>query len=137
MALGPLGRIVVQFVAVAGSSLGRAVVRAYKDAARQGAAAAGSTASRSAPLTLRPRMSVDEARKILGFPCGPNSQLPTREEVMARYNRLFQINAPSENFAGSPYLQKRVAVARTIMLEQCSAKAPEAGAGSKESSGGG
>ncbi|XP_022589443.2 uncharacterized protein LOC34623081 [Cyclospora cayetanensis] len=65
MAIGPLGRIVAQFIFVAGSALGRAVVQAYKDAAKQGIAAGG--AARSQPLSLRPRMSNDEARKILGF----------------------------------------------------------------------
>lgn len=161
MAIGPLGRILAQVVMVAGSALGRAVVRvssgfrrnsgilrvrcwgaaeevatswvchgflvhlvavlvyvissqAYKDAARSGATAGA--AARSQPLSLRPRMSPDEARKILGFDSGKQ---PTKEEILARYDRLFQINAPSGNFAGSPYLQKRVAVARTIMLEEC------------------
>lgn len=118
MAIGPLGRILAQVVVVAGSAFGRAVVRAYKDAAQRGAAA--SAASRSQPISLRPRMSSDEARKILGFQAGPGCKSPTKEEIVSRYNRLFQINAPSGNFAGSPYLQKKVAVARAIMLEECS-----------------
>lgn len=64
-------------------------------------------------------MSADEARKILGFQAGPGCKAPTKEEILSRYNRLFQINAPSGNFAGSPYLQKRVAVARAVLLEEC------------------
>ncbi|OEH76650.1 mitochondria-associated granulocyte macrophage csf signaling [Cyclospora cayetanensis] len=132
MAIGPLGRIVAQFIFVAGSALGRAVVQAYKDAAKQGIAAGG--AARSQPLSLRPRMSNDEARKILGFPCGNGSKTPSREEILARFDRLFQINAPSGNFAGSPYLQKRVAVARSIMLEECNQKGVVSNAEAKTSS---
>lgn len=122
MAIGPLGRILAQVVVVAGSAFGRAVVRAYKDAAQRGAAAGGS-ASSPQRLSLRPRMSSDEARKILGFQVGPGSKTPTKEEILARYDRLYHINAPSENFGGSPYLQKRVAVARAIMLEECEREA--------------
>ncbi|KAL8424585.1 hypothetical protein Efla_003701 [Eimeria flavescens] len=97
MALGPLGRIVAQVVVVAGSAVGRAIVRAYKDAAQRGAVAGA--ASRSQSLSIRPRMSADEARKILGFEAGPGSKIPTKEEILSRYDRLFQINAPAGNFA--------------------------------------
>lgn len=117
MALGPLGRILAQVIVVAGSALGRAVVQAYKDAAQRGATM--NAPSRSQPLSLRPRMSSDEARKILGFDAGAGCKTPTKDEILLRYNRLYQINAPSGNFAGSPYLQKRVAVARSILLEEC------------------
>ena len=108
--------------------------QAYKDAARQGAAsAAGGAAGRrvgcgsaaaAGGLSLRPRMSADEARKILGFGGGELKS----EEILKRFTRLHQINAPSEGFVGSPYLQKRVAVAKTILLEECSKQKPAANA---------
>lgn len=63
-------------------------------------------------------MSGDEARKILGFPTGPGTKLPAKDEINARYERLFQLNASAGNFAGSPYLQKKVSVARTVLLEE-------------------
>lgn len=133
MALGPLGRILAQVIVVAGSALGRAVVQAYKDAAQRGATM--SAPSRSQPLSLRPRMSSDEARKILGFDAGAACKTPTKDEIVSRYNRLYQINAPSGNFAGSPYLQKRVAVARSILLEECGQSGSAAGNTSGSSNG--
>ncbi|KAL8438107.1 hypothetical protein ACSSS7_000472 [Eimeria intestinalis] len=131
MALGPLGRIVAQVVVVAGSAVGRAIVRAYKDAAQRGPVSGG--ASGGQPLTLRPRMTPDEARKILGFEARPGDKIPSREEIMSRFHRLYQINAPAGNFAGSPYLQKKVTIARTILLDEY-AKASHASNGSSTSS---
>ncbi|KAL8446013.1 hypothetical protein Emag_004865 [Eimeria magna] len=130
MALGPLGRIVAQVVVVAGSAVGRAIVRAYKDAAQRGAVSGG--ASRAQPLSLRPRMSPDEARKILGFDAGPGDKIPSKEEIISRFDRLYQINAPAGNFAGSPYLQKKVTIARTILLDEW-AKAGSASSSSSSS----
>ncbi|KAL8271313.1 hypothetical protein Esti_004752 [Eimeria stiedai] len=132
MALGPLGRIVAQVVVVAGSAVGRAMVRAYKDAAQRGVASGG--ASPAQPLSLRPRMTPDEARKILGFEAGAGDKIPSREEIISRFDRLYQINAPAGNFAGSPYLQKKVIIARTILLDERAKAGPASSSSSTFSS---
>ncbi|CBZ56177.1 putative mitochondria-associated granulocyte macrophage CSF signaling molecule [Neospora caninum Liverpool] len=117
MAIGPLGRIIAQFVVVAGSAVGRAVVQAYKDAAKRGALNAGAAGRQS--LSLRPRMSADEARRILGLDTsGSSSAQLCRQDIEARHKRLYEINAPSGTFAGSPYLQKKVDIAKVILLEK-------------------
>ncbi|PFH38031.1 putative mitochondria-associated granulocyte macrophage CSF signaling molecule [Besnoitia besnoiti] len=118
MAIGPLGRILAQFVVVAGSAVGRAFVQAYKDAAKRGALNAASAAGRQ-QLSLRPRMSADEARRILGLDASGSSSAPLcRQDIEARHKRLHEINAPSGRFAGSPYLQKKVDIAKIILLEK-------------------
>ncbi|PHJ19169.1 mitochondria-associated granulocyte macrophage csf signaling [Cystoisospora suis] len=132
MAIGPLGRIIAQFVVVAGSSIGRAViqkryravpdyssVQAYRDAAKRGTLNASGGPGQRQPLSLRPRMSTDEARRILGLEgsASPSATPLCREEIEARHKRLYEINAPSVRFAGSPYLQKKVNVAKIVLLE--------------------
>ncbi|EPR63399.1 putative mitochondria-associated granulocyte macrophage CSF signaling molecule [Toxoplasma gondii TgCatPRC2] len=118
MAIGPLGRILAQFVVVAGSAVGRAVVQAYRDAAKRGAFNATGAAGRQS-LTLRSRMSADEARRILGLDSSGSSSAPLcRQDIEARHKRLYEINAPSGTFAGSPYLQKKVNIAKVILLEK-------------------
>lgn len=64
-------------------------------------------------------MSTDEARRILGLEGSASSTTShlCREEIEARHKRLYEINAPSVRFAGSPYLQKKVNIAKIILLE--------------------
>lgn len=118
MAIGPLGRIVAQFFIVAASSVGRAMLQAYRDAAKKGTGEVGRTISGQRPLSLRSRMTAEEARRILGLDSTDSLRGSVSvEEVKQRHKRLYEINAPTGAFSGSPYLQKKVNIARMILLE--------------------
>eukprot|EP00933_Yihiella_yeosuensis_P020291 TRINITY_DN16295_c0_g1_i5.p2 TRINITY_DN16295_c0_g1~~TRINITY_DN16295_c0_g1_i5.p2 ORF type:complete len:155 (-),score=46.51 TRINITY_DN16295_c0_g1_i5:203-619(-) len=107
MAFGPFVRILVQVGMVAGNTIGRAVMEAYKEAAAgRGAAAA------AAQKIARRRMSLDEARKVFDVEASATEQI-----VQERFETLHKLNAPTEDFVGSPYLQARVSAARTVILE--------------------
>lgn len=100
-------RLLVQLVLVCGSAVARAVVQAYKDTALRGGAAS------RVPHVLRRRMSVDEAGKILEV----DVNSATEAEIQSRFQRLYEINAPTESFLGSPYIRKKVENAKVILGE--------------------
>lgn len=107
MAVGPFARLIVQLGIVIGGAVTRAVIQAYKDAAQRG------LHSGHIPKTLRRRMSIEEASRILEI----DVTKTTSEELQTRFARLHEINTPSENFSGSPYLQKKVENARIVIEE--------------------
>mmetsp|Transcript_56569 Transcript_56569/g.106122 ORF Transcript_56569/g.106122 Transcript_56569/m.106122 type:complete len:126 (-) Transcript_56569:458-835(-) len=107
MAFGPFMRIVARIGMVAGGAIGRAVLEAYKEAAAgKGAAAA------AAQKIARRRMSLDEARKVLDA-----ESVVSRTQIEERFQTLHQLNAPSEECPGSPYLQDRISAAHKVLLE--------------------
>ena len=61
------------------------------------------------------------------------------EEIMARYKTLYDINAPSDTFKGSPFLQRKIGIARDVLQENlrksAGGGASKAGEGAKPSAG--
>merc|ERR1740121_1802493 len=109
MALGPLIQIAMRVAMVAGQAVGRAAVEAYKEAAAgRGAAAA---AARKATAARR-KMTPEEASKILGDLTAADGE----EAIMKRFQTLHDLNAATDNSAGSPYLQQKVEVAKKILI---------------------
>ena len=74
-------------------------------------------------------MAVGEAAEILGV---SNPQRVTAEEIMQRYNTLYKINAPTNEFRGSPFLQRKIGIARDILEAHVSKQ----GQGAKPNGGG-
>jgi hypothetical protein len=109
MALGPFARVFAQFVVVAGGAVGRAMMNAYKEAAQRGAQQGASTLSQ----VISRRMSVDEATKILEV----DVKSVTQEKVVERAGHLWNTNNPTAEFPGSPYIQKRVQNAQTVLID--------------------
>ena len=109
MALGPFARVFAQFVVVAGGAVGRAVMSAYKEAAQRGAQQGGSTLSQ----VISRRMSVEEATKILEV----DVKSLSAEKVAERAGHLWKQNTATGEFPGSPYIQKRVQNAQTVLVE--------------------
>lgn len=118
-AAGPFARIIAQVVLVAGSAIGRAAVQAYREAAKNGQQAGGVAA-----MVAKRRMSIDEAQKVLDL-----QSSATAEEIEAKYEVLHTLNAPTDDFAGSPYLQKKFSNAKTVLLD---ARNGESGGPSEE-----
>ena len=113
MALGPLARVMAQFVVVAGGAVGRAVLNAYKEAAARGAANSTSSSSALSQAISR-RMSIEEAGKILDI----ETKSATVEKVIHKADHLQKVNQPlAPDFSGSPYIQRKVDNAKTILLE--------------------
>ena len=109
MALGPFARVFAQFVVVAGGAVGRAVMNAYKEAAQRGAQQGGSSLAQ----VLSRRMTVEEASKILEV----DAKTVSSEKISERAGHLFKQNNATAEFPGSPYIQKRVQNAQTVLLE--------------------
>lgn len=98
-------RIIAQIVLVGSQIIGRAFVEAYKQAAAQSARqAAGGVAGQSAndAVTRKTGLTVDEAAMILNVDLSAMSI----EEIMKRYEHLFNVNDPSKG--GSFYIQSKV-----------------------------
>jgi len=111
MAIGPFARVLTQVVLTVGGAVGRAVSAAYKEAAAKGAA--NPTAFSNA---LSRRMSTEEAAKILEL----DLKSMNAEKVSERASYLVKINNPTDDFLGSPYLQRKVENAKTVLLESMS-----------------
>ena len=109
---GPFARVLVQFVMVAGKTIGRAVATSFREAAARGAANPGKINQ-----VLARRMTVDEARKILDFEAASKADQQTIEKIMNKADHLVKANSPEKEFLGSPYLQKRVENAKQVLLE--------------------
>eukprot|EP00918_Siedleckia_nematoides_P030741 GHVU01066584.1.p4 GENE.GHVU01066584.1~~GHVU01066584.1.p4 ORF type:complete len:129 (-),score=24.77 GHVU01066584.1:1000-1386(-) len=103
---GPFARIIVQLVVVAGSALGRHLSQAWKESVKSGTIGRGA-------IALRRRMTTEEACKILEV---DKSSL-TRTLLEKRFDTMHSINAPSEQFAGSPYLQQKIRSAHTVIMQ--------------------
>ncbi|KAF8822040.1 putative mitochondria-associated granulocyte macrophage CSF signaling molecule [Cardiosporidium cionae] len=101
--------ILARIALVAGNAVFRAALQAYKDAASQG------KLQQAFKPTLRRKMSLEEAQKILGL--DTQSRPASQAETINRFNRLHEINVPSEKFIGSPYIQKKALIAKTILQE--------------------
>lgn len=104
---GPFARILAQFVIVAGGAVARSVVNAYKEAATRGAA---NPAAASVKQAISRRMSPDEAAKIMDV----ELKECTREKLIQRFETLYKANE------SSPYVQRKVSNARTVLLEKLS-----------------
>ncbi len=119
MAVGPLARILAQFAIVAGGAVARSVANAYKEAAARGAA---NPASSSVKQALSRRMSADEAAKILELDISKCE----REKVLSRFKALHEANTPKgSEFPGSPYVQRRVSNAYTVLSEYLQKQPPK------------
>jgi hypothetical protein len=111
MAVGPFARILAQFAVVAGGAIARSVVNAYKEAAARGAS---NPASASVTQALKRRMTADEAARILEVELGACD----KEKVLQRFKIMHEANAPrGSEFLGSPYIQRRVSNAHTVLME--------------------
>mmetsp|Transcript_74742 Transcript_74742/g.189732 ORF Transcript_74742/g.189732 Transcript_74742/m.189732 type:complete len:133 (-) Transcript_74742:27-425(-) len=108
MAFGPLARVAVQVLMTVGGAVGRAAMEAYKEAAA-GRGAAGAAAQRIAGR----RMSVDEARQVLDA-----DVLDGQSKIQERFELLHKLNGPTEEFAGSPYLQLKIDAARSVLIDE-------------------
>lgn len=109
MALGPFARVFAQFVVVAGGAVARAVQNAYSEAAQRGAQQGGKSLSQ----VLSRRMTTDEASKILDV----DLKTACPEKVAERAGHLWKQNNPGPDYGGSPYIQKRVQNAETVLVE--------------------
>ena len=110
MALGPFARVFAQFVVVAGGAVGRAVLGAYKEAAQRGAQHGSATLSQ----VISRKMSVEEACKILEL---ADIKSASAEKIAERAGHLWKQNTPVGEFPGSPYIQKRVQNAETVLMQ--------------------
>ena len=111
MAIGPFARILAQFAVVAGGAIARSVAAAYKEAAARGAS---NPASASVKQAINRRMHPEEAAKILDVEM--NSQI-TQERILQRFETLYNANAPRDDFPGSPYIQRKVANANSVLSD--------------------
>lgn len=107
---GPFARILAQFVIVAGGAVARSVVNAYKEAASRGASNPAASSVRQA---ISRRMSSEEAAKILEVDTASLS----REKLAQRFDALFKANAGRADSPGSPYIQRRVSNANTVLSD--------------------
>lgn len=107
---GPFARILAQMVIVAGGAIARSVATAYKEAASRGAS---NPAAASVKQAISRRMGADEAAKILDV----ELQSATREKLAQRYEQLYKANTPSGDCPGSPYIQRKVANANTVLQD--------------------
>ena len=108
MALGPFARVITQVVLTAGGVVGRAVGNARKEAAARGAANPTGLSH-----AISRRMSPEEASKILEV----DIKTLTMERLMERSTHMKKINQPVDDFLGSPYIQRRVENAQTVLSE--------------------
>ncbi|CDR93679.1 Mitochondrial import inner membrane translocase subunit tim16 [Babesia bigemina] len=102
----PLARVLTQVLWIAGGSVVKATLRAYRESVANGAVAGTSI--------LRRQMSPDEAAKILGLPS--TAHLPLAE-IEKAHQRLRNINMASSTFQGSPYLVERIDAAQHVLKE--------------------
>jgi hypothetical protein len=111
--MGPFARVFAQLVVAAGGAVGRAMMNAYREAAQRGAQHG------AAPLQqiLSRKMTVEEACKILEVDMNCNA-----EKVTERARHLWSQNSPKDDFLGSPYIQKRVENAKTVLIEHLNKK---------------
>jgi hypothetical protein len=107
---GPFARILAQVVITAGGAILRSVATAYKEAASRGAANPAAAGVRQA---ISRRMNADEAAKILEIELSS----ATREKLAQRFEALHKANAQSSEFPGSPYIQRKVANANTVLQD--------------------
>jgi hypothetical protein len=105
---GPFARILAQVVIVAGGAVVRSIVTAYKEAAARGGS---NPAAASVKQAISRRMGAEEAAKILDVELNQ----ATRERMAQRYEALYKANAANQDFQGSPYLQRKVANAHTVL----------------------
>ena len=107
---GPFARILAQVVITAGAAVARSVATAYKEAAARGAS---NPAASSVKQAISRRMSAEEAAKILDV----ELQSATREKLGQRFEALYKANASTADHPGSPYIQRKVSNANTILQE--------------------
>ena len=112
---GPFARILAQFAIVAGGAIFRSVTTAYKEAAARGAS---NPAAASMKQAIGRRMNPEEAAKILDVEIAS----ATKEKVAQRFEALFKANEAKPDFPGSPYIQRRVVNANTVLSDYLSAK---------------
>ncbi|CAD7928217.1 unnamed protein product [Amoebophrya sp. A120] len=110
MAWGPFVRIAAQFVMVAGSAMGKAVREAYKEAAKNPNVAAA---------VRNRRMNVDEAKNILEVP-----KLMEKSSIVDKAEIMRKLNAIDAKGVGSPYLQSKISIAETVLLEELHGAGP-------------
>lgn len=114
---GPFARILAQVVIVAGGAIARSVVNAYKEAASRGAS---NPAAASVKQAISRRMSAEEAAKILDVEAASLS----REKLAQRFEALYKANTTSADTPGSPYIQRRVSNANTVLSDFLSRASP-------------
>eukprot|EP01066_Platyproteum_vivax_P006648 Platyproteum_vivax@DN2399_c0_g1_i1.p1 len=102
---GPFARLFAQVGLVVGAAVGRAFIQAYKEAAAKGAA--------NPTLSIRRKMTLEEACKILTV----DTHGATSKAIEERATLLYELNAKSEDFVGSPYLQTKIVNAKTVLEE--------------------
>lgn len=106
---GPFARILAQFAIVAGGAIFRSVATAYKEAASRGAS---NPAAASVKQAIGRRMHPEEAAKILDVELNAS-----REKILQRFEALVKANETTPDFPGSPYIQRRVLNANTVLNE--------------------
>jgi len=124
MALGPLGRIVVQGVLAGVAVLARALPAAYSAAlqnARKSGAdkAANEAARKGASFLSKARMETDEALMILNL----EEREATAEAILKQYERYFEVNRVENG--GSFYLQSKIYRAKELLDEYVKEKNAE------------
>lgn len=100
----PLARVLTHVLWIAGGSVVRATYKAYKEAVRNN--------NVSMESYFRRQMSKEEAAKILGF---ASHEGVTVQQIEEAHQRLRNINTPSSNFAGSPYLLEKIDAAQHVL----------------------
>lgn len=107
-------RFLAQFAVACGGAVARVVAQTYnRTTTSMGMMTGGGGVPLAQQLSrsLCRRMSPAEAAKILDVDIARTSHT----EVNARFQRLFEINAPTPNFGGSPYLQHRIQAAKSVL----------------------
>lgn len=102
----PLARVLTQVVWIAGGTIIKATLKAYRESVAQNGAVTSSM--------LRRQMSPDEAARILGFTS--HRGLPL-QDIEKAHQRLRKINMASSTFQGSPYLVERIDAAEAILKQ--------------------
>lgn len=124
MALGPLGRVVVQGIMLGVSVMARVIPAAYGAAlanARKSGAdkAATEAAQKGASFLGKARMSKDEALMVMNL----SDQEATAEAIQKQYDRYFTSNAVEKG--GSFYIQSKVYRAKELLDDYIKEKESE------------
>ncbi|ORM39870.1 uncharacterized protein BXIN_0229 [Babesia sp. Xinjiang] len=102
----PLARVLTQVLWIAGGSIIKATLRAYRESIAHNNAIGGSV--------LRRQMSPEEASKILGLTS--TKSLPTAD-IERAHQRLRANNMASNSFQGSPYLVEKIDAAHMVLKQ--------------------
>ncbi|KAL5711085.1 hypothetical protein ACHQM5_021578 [Ranunculus cassubicifolius] len=101
-------RLLVQFIVMGSTMLGRAAIQAYRQALANAAKTGVAQETIQNAVKYGSKLSEKEARMILGV-----TEKSSMDEIMQKYNTLFEKNHQN----GSFYLQSKVQKAKEVLEE--------------------